>query len=305
MSTREYCVYNETRANLLTPRVTIIDTRSDPLRAVKVLIEGLIPGADTALWLNPLKSVPAVPRLSAYDLVYLDHEGCVVHGIELAPDDEVPHIDIPAASALLLPFRTFHASHVQPGDRIVVCPADEAHLRPLIPAALPALFKPPAVQPAAQKVLTPIPPLAWSAPSIALDGVHPAETQPAPAKPRFPLLHSLTHLRIRIQISITTTAPSQVPAAVTPNSGAQPAEPGARNDSQSSWARQLSASTFTALRYLSGQAASFVRRQGRSFSAAYLRWAETFVFRPARSVSRPSYRFPRLGRHIVDFIFPR
>jgi hypothetical protein len=113
MPTQEYCVYNETRESLLIPRVTVIDTKSEPLKAVKVLIEGLAPNADSGLWLNPLERVPTVPRLSSYDLVYL------------VADNDVPPFDGEAASALVLPIHTFSLSHAHPGDKVVLRTADE------------------------------------------------------------------------------------------------------------------------------------------------------------------------------------
>jgi hypothetical protein len=127
MPATEYCVYNETRSHYLAARVTLIDARTEPLKAVKVLIEGLAPSTDprasSAIWLNPLRSVPAVPRLSPYDLVYLDDEGRVVHGVELVPDDKASRFDGPTASALVLPIHSFIASRSLPGDRVILCPA--------------------------------------------------------------------------------------------------------------------------------------------------------------------------------------
>ena len=63
MPTTEFCVYNQTRASFLTPRVTVIDAQSEPLKAVKALIEGLAPGADAGLWLVLL--TPALALLPA------------------------------------------------------------------------------------------------------------------------------------------------------------------------------------------------------------------------------------------------
>ncbi len=130
MPTTEYCLYNETRSSFLTTRVTVINAQSEPLKAVKALIEGLEPGADSgatpALWLNPLKSVPSVPRLSPYDLVYLDHQGRVVQNIELVPDDEAPRFDGRAASALVLPIHSFNASGSSAGDRVLLRPAPKS-----------------------------------------------------------------------------------------------------------------------------------------------------------------------------------
>jgi hypothetical protein len=125
MPTKEFCVYNETQESLLSSRVSVIDTRSDPLNLLKVLMEGPAPNEETGLWLNPLKSVPTVPRISPYDLVFLDRDCRVIHGVELVPDAEVPHFNGQAASALVLPFRSFASSQTHPGDQVVIRAVEE------------------------------------------------------------------------------------------------------------------------------------------------------------------------------------
>lgn len=319
MSTPEYCVYNETREHLLAPRVNLLDTRTDPLRAVKVLIEGLAPNAVTGLWLNPLKSIPAVPRLSPYDLVYLDRDGYVVDGVELVPDDEAPRIEGPAVSALLLPIHTFAASRAVPGDRFIMRRADEmpasapaAAIAARQPAALlnqatsPAIL-PHAASPAALEKLPPqnLPPLAWtgSASTVALANsfIPPAALEPVsptidlrPPSPRrllrFRLLHTLASLRIHVHISIAT-APD-VPPVVMP-----PSRPKRRDAvlSQNTWQlrtrqlAQLPANALSAVRPPLAKCASALRRQWTQCKTAYLRWADAFFFRPANK--RP----PRLS----------
>jgi hypothetical protein len=288
MSPREYCAYNETRANLVAPRVSLIDTRSDPLKAVKVLIEGLVPNADIGLWLNPLKSIPAVPRLSAYDLVYLDHEGCVVHGIELAPDDEVPPMDGLAASALLLPLHSFTASEAQPGDRVVIQLAAETRART---APVPKLSEAELTAPAA---LVKLPPLAWP---------NPIEAGPPvpPPKKRFPLFYAFIHLRIHIHISIAVT-PSPLPAGRTLRT--ERVQTHAPTTSLLSVTPQTSASEVPiAVVRPRTKDASFLGRRWRSLRAAYLHWADSFVF--DRPQAQPDYTLPRLGRNLFHFIFPR
>ncbi len=316
MSTREYCVYNETRSNLVASRVSLIDTRSNPLQAVKVLIEGLSPNADTGLWLNPLKSIPAVPRLSAYDLVYLDHEDRVVHCIELAPDDEVPPIDGLAASALLLPLHSFTASQAQPGDRVLLQPPNGT--RPS-PAATPAQSKPAEAQRPEPAILAKLPSLAWSPGD-------PGHAQPSVAsRRRFRLLHALTHLRIHIQISIAF-APSPVSPASTPQPAPVPAdspatalhaaaqtfsappplqpEPPAENSQPSASAEDIVGDGLAKPQGTSDRRFnSLLRRRWRSLRAAYLRWADSFVF--YRPHTQPAYSVPRLGRNLFHFIFPR
>jgi len=285
MSAREFCVYDETRETLLTPRVTVIDTRSDPLRTVKVLIEGLAPNANAGLWLNPLKSVPAVPRLSSYDLVYLDREGSVVHGVELAPDDEVPRIEGATISALLLPLHTFSASHLQPGDRVVLRPAGEVQAPPPSPAA---------------SVLAKLPPLEWS---TVPEAAHLPVEVPQPVRATNPLafLRSIAHLRIRVQISITT-APAPNPAPARPVPSPLRAITPAQTPSLQSRFTLLRTAAHDNLRPAFVRGASFLRRQTLSLRRAYLRWAEAFVF--ARAHSTPAFRPPWIKRYVFDFIFP-
>lgn len=327
MSAREFCVYNETRENFITPRVTVVDTRTDPLRAVKVLIEGLAPNADSGLWLKPLKSVPMIPRLSAYDLVYLDHDGCVVHGVELAPDDEAPHVDRLASSALLLPLHTFAASKIQPGDRVVFRSPDELHTVATQAAAKQKSAAPPVLVSAAATAIHPEPgagltklqALAWSvAPSQAASPLRTIKSRtipaPAPARNGFEFLRSLVHLRIRVQISITTAPPGTAPAIHTEKvavSGSAPSPIAIRADTTSSLpslSRQftdLCRDFFSAVSGGITRGSSFFCRNTLACHAAYIRWADGFVFGRNRAGSESSYSIPRLGRHILDFILPR
>ena len=134
MPTKEFCAYNETRESFLSFRVSVIDTRTDPLHLLKVLMEGPAPNQETGLWLNPLKNVPAVPRLSSYDLVYLDQDCRVVHGVALVPEDEIPSFNGKAASALLLPFHSFASSQTHPGDQVIIRATEEMeHHSALVP----------------------------------------------------------------------------------------------------------------------------------------------------------------------------
>jgi hypothetical protein len=351
MSAPEYCVYNETRANLLSARITVIDTRSDPLKTVKILIEGLAPNADTGLWLKPLKSVPTVPRLSAYDLVYLDKEGRVVHGIELVPDDEVPRFDGPSASALILPIHSFAASKAVPGDRVVLrqatdLPPATSALRALAPEPSAALVLPtpkalapssaPSPAPAPAQVEN-FPPLSWFplpdsvAPAqppaaqaariqvaslqVPTPSAPAAQSRPA-ARPRFPLLRALLRLRVHIHISVTTAPSTPLPAEQTPAalpvhvSGPILNPPQARAQSSAlptltQQFSQLGSAVVSAVRPPVARTASLLSTLGTVLSAAYLHWAEAFVFRPSGSSPSPVYHLPRIGRYIFDFIFPR
>lgn len=340
MPTTEFCVYNQTRASFLTARVTVI---SEPLKAVKALIEGLAPDADAGLWLNPLKSIPTVPRLSAYDLVYLDHEGRVVQGAELVPDDEAPRFD-GAVSALVLPARTFAASQTVPGDRVIFHPAEEpspeswvaAPEGPSIPVLkFPGVEQrvtapneieiPPAPSVGPLSVVTAIrqlQPLVWPPaqdPQPSFSAIEPHLIGPQKPSSRFDFLRSIVHLRIRVQISISTAPPVEPNVAPTPLSVSAPATAAvaahpfrlgfsraairsrAEATAQScstlwaAFAHRISLfATATAplfFRHTVPAGAAQVRRAAStSYTAAktrYLRWAEAFMFRPADASSVP------------------
>jgi hypothetical protein len=233
MQTKELCVYNETRENFLSSRVTVIDSKSDPLKGIKALIEGLGPHAEAGLWLNPLKSVPNVPTMSPYDLVYLDQDCRVVHSVAMIPDDEVPHFSGHATSALLLPIHTFSKSQAHPGDQVIICTAEEIERRPvrvqLVPAPVAAIpspaaqiLRPFAKPPSPQPVIHP--PLlieGFSQSQTALPQFEAIDQVQSPVRKKesssIRFLRGIVHLRVHISFSI-----APLPASKT--TGSQPAQ---------------------------------------------------------------------------------
>ncbi len=134
MDTRKYSVYNQARENFLSTGVTVIDTTLEPLKLLRVMVEGLALNAKTGIWLTPLTEIPKVPRLSPFDLIYLDADGRVVQGSELLPGVDFPVFKERAASALVLPLKTMSSSKTLPGDQlamqVVEEPEDEAEAAP-------------------------------------------------------------------------------------------------------------------------------------------------------------------------------
>ena len=134
MDTRKYSVYNQARENFLSTGVTVIDTTLEPLKLLRVMVEGLALNAKTGIWLTPLTEIPKVPRLSPFDLIYLDAEGRVVQGSELLPGVDFPVFKERAASALVLPLKTMSSSKTCPGDQlameVVEEPEEEAEATP-------------------------------------------------------------------------------------------------------------------------------------------------------------------------------
>src|SRR5450755_4551132 len=98
MDTKQYGVYNMTRESLLSSSVSVVDTNLAPLQLLKVLVEGLAVNNEMGLWLTPLTTIPTVPRISPFDLVYLDKDCRVVQGASLLPGVDFPPFKSPAVS---------------------------------------------------------------------------------------------------------------------------------------------------------------------------------------------------------------
>lgn len=125
MPSSAFCVYNETREKVLCSRVELFDSDSDPLKLVQVVVESLVADSDTALWFDSPYTLPMMPRLAPFDVVFLDRDCHVVHAIEMASATQVPSFSGHAESALVLPFRTFTSTQSHPGDRVVLLSAEE------------------------------------------------------------------------------------------------------------------------------------------------------------------------------------
>ena len=98
--------------------VSVVDTNLEPLQLLKVLVEGLAVNNEMGLWLTPLTAIPMVPRISPFDLVYLDKDYRVVQGASLLPGVDFPPFKSPAVSAVVLPLHILNLSETQPGDQL-------------------------------------------------------------------------------------------------------------------------------------------------------------------------------------------
>jgi hypothetical protein len=282
MQSKEFCAYNQTRENFLSSRLTVIDAKSDPLKGIKALIEGLGPGQEAGLWLNPLKSVPTVPTMSPYDLVYLDQDCRVVESVAMVPDDEVPHFAGHAASALLLPIHTFSKSQAHPGDQVIISAAEEIEHRP------------------ARVPVVPVPVAA-----IVLPDPQVSVRKKESSRVRF--LRGIARLRVHISFSIAPLPASRNSDSESPQSTMKSSAPSAVKsrattaeqwtaDSASfttrflSWsakfARERIRALVAAIAASSAKASRACARNFESWKTSYFRWAEEFMHGPARLAAR-------------------
>jgi hypothetical protein len=130
MEAKEYTIYNKTRESPVTAGVTIVNSTREPLTALRVMVEGLGEESESGLWLTHITGFPMVPRLTPFDLVYLDKYHRVVERAELLPASEMPRFKNPALSALILPFQTISTSKIDTGDELDISEDRESEVIP-------------------------------------------------------------------------------------------------------------------------------------------------------------------------------
>jgi hypothetical protein len=125
MAARKYCIHNKTRDKSISSGVNVINATLEPLAILKVLVEGLAANETTGIWLTNMVGIPMVPRISPFDLVYLDKDYRVVKGVELLPSSEFPLFKKPSVSALVLPLKTYLSTKTKQGDQLVFTEIEE------------------------------------------------------------------------------------------------------------------------------------------------------------------------------------
>jgi uncharacterized protein len=126
MELGNYCVYNLTRQCFLGLHVTVADTVYARLRG---FIGKLKLNSDEGLWVVPSKVIHTVGLRFPLDLLYLDAEFQVIHVVEYLPSFRIAPLKIRAKSVLELPAHTIYSSQSKLGDQLLICVAEEMHLR--------------------------------------------------------------------------------------------------------------------------------------------------------------------------------
>jgi hypothetical protein len=270
MDTKEFCVYNKTRENFLSAGVTVIDSVSDPLQVLKVLIEGLADNAETGMWLTPLRRVPIVPRISPFDLVYLDQDRRVLHGVEVLPSAYLSPFDGPADSALLLPIHTLSSSQTHPGDQFVIYEAEESPQPATEPEALTELQSAPLplelTQPAPENESAPH--LVQDDSTLALETLQLVEAANETHALETPALQTHTLRPHALQPREALHGSHTFAEGFSPSDGYDP-----------SILAPLQTDAIRPAKRIKTQA---IARTGSSFTMRYLRWADRFVYGPTR-----------------------
>lgn len=117
MEAKRFTIQNKTRETSVGNGVTAINCAREPLTALRVMVEGLGSGEEPGLWLTQVSVIPMVPRISPFDLVYLDADHRVVECVELLPTSKIPRFKKPATSVLVVPLHTIASAQVGIGDQ--------------------------------------------------------------------------------------------------------------------------------------------------------------------------------------------
>jgi uncharacterized membrane protein (UPF0127 family) len=126
MERRTYCVYNLTRECFLSLGVTPADTTFARLRG---FIGKLRLRSNEGLWVVPSSGIHTLGVFFPLDLIYLDDNYQVIKVIEYFPTFRIAPLKIKAASVLELPPHTIYSSQTQPGDLLLICPAEQMESR--------------------------------------------------------------------------------------------------------------------------------------------------------------------------------
>ncbi len=171
MEAKNCCAYNVTRSCRINSTVAVADSAREPLKVLKVLVEGLARDSKSSLWLTPLVFAPQLTRIFPFDLAYLDKDMKVLEALALRPEILAPAFHDGVASALILPFHSLERTGTVQGDQIIICPEDELENR------LAEIVRADAVE-----TVEPVPPVEAAPPEVAVA----TESQPFAALPNLP-----------------------------------------------------------------------------------------------------------------------
>ncbi len=118
MSTQKLCACDQTRRSPICVEIEFIDTVKQPFAAI---VKNLSEVETSGLWLNPFRGIPRGPRLSRFDVIYLDEQCRVLEFAENFTEAEFEPFYGEAASALVLPPHTLGSFQIRKRDRLRIC----------------------------------------------------------------------------------------------------------------------------------------------------------------------------------------
>lgn len=114
--------YNAGSGRVLSPNLIVIDAAREPIKVLRILMEGLAPNERNGIWLVNFHGVPITRALAVFDLIHLDEEHRILQAIEMAQGRDVEPFNGHPSSALILPPKTIVRSRSFTGDAIILEP---------------------------------------------------------------------------------------------------------------------------------------------------------------------------------------
>ena len=164
METKNYCAYNVTRNTLLSERVTMADASLGSMKILDLMMHGPEAERGSAVWLTGCTGSPNVPRLFAFEVLYMDSDFRVLEAARVSAEATFPAAAGGMAGALILPDGMLASSGTEAGDLLRVC--DDGELAALIKAGAESILE--QRQAAASVVEAAAPVVAATAPVAAM-----------------------------------------------------------------------------------------------------------------------------------------
>src|ERR1700752_3424366 len=75
--------YNESSKRFLGSSLAVVDSEREPIKVLKILMEGLAPEDKAGLWLINFRGVPIARSHSPFDLAFLDEDNRIIQAVEI------------------------------------------------------------------------------------------------------------------------------------------------------------------------------------------------------------------------------
>jgi len=111
--------YNESSKRFLSSSLAVVDSALEPIKVLKILMEGLAPEDEAGLWLINFRGIPVARSHSPFDLAYLDADNRILQAVEITQSSRFVPFKGNPASALILRPRSLSSSGSFTGDRIL------------------------------------------------------------------------------------------------------------------------------------------------------------------------------------------
>lgn len=122
MGTQKLCACDRTSRCMICADIINVDTVK---HSIPTIVKKLSDVKKCGLWLNPFRGIPRGPRLSRFDVIYLDENCTVLAYLENFAEVEFEPLRSEAASALILPPHTLASARLQKGDQLRICNGDQ------------------------------------------------------------------------------------------------------------------------------------------------------------------------------------